>query len=60
MKKKVVKSKKDYQIKKSLAFKLLILSLVILMALIVIYIFVYESNIGKEEKELGGELGTLK
>ncbi|MEK6935718.1 MAG: hypothetical protein AABW67_02940 [Nanoarchaeota archaeon] len=63
MKKRVVgkgvKKIKKIEMKKTLAFKLLILSLIILIVLIVAYIFVYESGKEKEER-LRGELGTLK
>lgn len=45
-------------IKQSIAFKLLIVCLIILIGLVILYIFILKSNFEKE-KELGGELGTL-
>jgi hypothetical protein len=49
---------KKYNIKKTFAFRLLIICIILLIFLIIIYIFVYEPVVSKEKFD--GELGTLK
>lgn len=50
-------SKKVFDIKKTILFKILIFCVILLMVLIVLYFIIYEPRI--KEKGLGGGLGTL-
>jgi hypothetical protein len=56
---KKLKQNKVFDIKKTLAFKLLMIFLFVLIFLVIVYVLLYEPKEKEKEKGLGGELGTL-
>ena len=58
MRKKGRKKSKNFDIKKTLEFRLLMILIVLLIVLVIVYIFVYSPV--KDVSEFDGELGTLK